>query len=83
MKVQRPAILDTVERDLDVLEPRARRGRRLSWAAEYRVVELVDEFSSAPAQELDFRIEARNATEIAAHLASTSRPWLCRSCTPS
>jgi hypothetical protein len=40
---------------------------RVAWAAEYRVLELAHEFAER-LRELDFRIEARNATEIAARL---------------
>ena len=39
----------------------------MAWAAEYRVLELAHEFAER-LRELDFRIEARNATEIAARL---------------
>ena len=46
---------------------------RVAWAAEYRVRELVGEFSAGLRDELDFRIEARNATEIAQRLESASR----------
>ena len=48
----------------------ARRARRVvetrtSWGAEYHVLDLVDEFSARLREELDFRIEARNARTIA------------------
>ncbi len=70
VKVQRPGIAEAVERDLDVLDRLARAVEaRAPWAAEYRVVDLVGEFADRLREELDFRIEARNATEIAAQIS--------------
>jgi ubiquinone biosynthesis protein len=46
---------------------------RTSWGAEYHVMDLVDEFSSRLREELDFRIEARNAHAIATSLPTGSR----------
>lgn len=69
VKVQRPGVAQAVERDLDVL---AQLGHalesRAGWALEYRVSDLIGEFADRLREELDFRIEARNASEIAAHL---------------
>jgi ubiquinone biosynthesis protein len=71
VKVQRPDIAERVERDLDVV---AQFGRtleaRAAWAQEYHVMDLVQEFSERLREELDFRIEARNATEIGERLAA-------------
>src|SRR2546423_213560 len=59
-----------VAADLDALDRLARAVEaRAPWAAEYRVVDLVGEFRERLREELDFRIEARNATEISAQLA--------------
>ncbi len=70
VKVQRPGIADAVARDIDVLRSLARAAEaRTPWAAEYHVVDLAAEFSERLAEELDFRIEARHATDIAANLA--------------
>jgi ubiquinone biosynthesis protein len=70
VKVQRPGIAAAVERDLLVLAELARAVEtRTSWAGEYRVSELADEFAERLREELDFRLEARNASEIAANLA--------------
>ncbi len=69
VKVQRPGIDETVGVDLSVL---AELGNvvehRTSWGPEYHVSELVDEFSARLREELDFRVEARNARTIAAGL---------------
>ena len=69
VKVQRPGVAEAVERDLQVLSELGRTlEARAPWAAEYQVSALIDEFSDRLREELDFRIEARNAAEIAAHL---------------
>lgn len=69
MKVQRPGIAEAVERDLRVLLELARvTESRTTWASHYRVLELAQEFAERLREELDFRIEARNATEIASRL---------------
>jgi ubiquinone biosynthesis protein len=70
VKVQRPGIADAVERDLQVLGQLAQVvEQRTSWGAEYGVVELSTEFAERLREELDFRIEARNASDIRANLA--------------
>jgi ubiquinone biosynthesis protein len=75
VKVQRPGIADAVDRDLDVLAELARAvEERTSWGAEYGVVDLAAEFAEHLREELDFRVEARNATEIAAHRGVAGDP---------
>jgi ubiquinone biosynthesis protein len=67
VKVQRPGIAESVERDLLVLAELARVAEaRTAWGAEYRVTELAGEFADRLREELDFRPEARNAAEVAA-----------------
>jgi ubiquinone biosynthesis protein len=69
VKVQRPGIADSVNRDLDVLNQLATVvEQRTTWGAEYRVCDLADEFAERLGEELDFEIEARNASDIAANL---------------
>jgi ubiquinone biosynthesis protein len=69
VKVQRPGIAAAVERDMQVLLELARATEaRTSWAAQYRVSELAEEFAARLREELDFRGEARNATEIASRM---------------
>lgn len=69
VKVQRPGIAEAVERDLLVLAELARVVEaRTAWGADYHVAELSGEFADRLREELDFRLEARNATEIAAAL---------------
>jgi ubiquinone biosynthesis protein len=72
VKVQRPGISEAVERDLLVLAELARVVEaRTAWGADYHVAELTGEFADRLREELDFRLEARNATEIAAALDGT------------
>ena len=73
VKVQRPGIAAAVERDMQVLLELARATEaRTGWASHYRVLELAEEFADRLREELDFRGEARNATEIASRLGPGS-----------
>jgi len=77
VKVKRPGLDDTVAVDLSVLEELGKVVEtRTSWGAEYHVQELVGEFSGRLREELDFRIEARNAHSIAAALPDNSRIYV-------
>ncbi|MGH9278075.1 MAG: ABC1 kinase family protein, partial [Acidimicrobiales bacterium] len=74
VKVQRPGIAESVERDLGVLmELVGTAEARAPWAAEYRVGELAAEFAERLREELDFRVEARNAIEIGGRLGTDGR----------
>ncbi len=67
LKVQRPGIADLVERDLDMIRRLTRRlESRAEWARNYRVADLGRGFADALAEELDFRVEARNMAAVAA-----------------
>jgi ubiquinone biosynthesis protein len=69
VKVQRPGVAEAVERDLLVLAELAGVVQaRTAWGADYQVTELAGEFADRLREELDFRLEARNATEVAAAL---------------
>ena len=64
VKIIRPGIEETVAVDLSVLEELGRVVEtRTSWGSEYHVMDLIDEFGSRLREELDFRIEARNARD--------------------
>lgn len=66
VKVQRPGIDESVARDIDVLLELARTAEaRTSWARTYGVLPLAQEFADRLREELDYRVEARHATEIA------------------
>jgi ubiquinone biosynthesis protein len=69
VKVQRPGIAESVDRDLLVLAELARVAEvRTAWGSDYHVTELAGEFADRLREELDFRLEARNAIEVAAGL---------------
>ena len=73
VKVQRPGIREAVDRDLDVLGQLAQAVEaRVAWASEYDVRGLVVEFGDRLREELDFRVEARNAVDLAAATAPAS-----------
>jgi len=73
VKVQRPGIANSVDRDLDVLDELATMvEQRTTWGADYHVSDLADEFAERLREELDFEIEARNASDIAANLDDDS-----------
>jgi ubiquinone biosynthesis protein len=74
VKVQRPGIDESVRVDLSVLEELGHVVEsRTTWGREYRVDELVDEFSDRLREELDYRIEARNASSIASTMPADAR----------
>ena len=66
VKVQRPGIRPLVERDIDIVLRLARTlEARAEWARQFRVVALAEGFADALAEELDFRVEARNIAAVA------------------
>ncbi|HSK56022.1 MAG TPA: AarF/UbiB family protein [Jiangellales bacterium] len=74
VKVQRPGIADVVERDLAIVRRIARLAEsRTEWGRAYGVVALAQEFGERLREELDYRVEARNAVEVAAGLAEEPR----------
>jgi ubiquinone biosynthesis protein len=67
VKVRRPGIDRVVERDLDIMSRVARSLElRAKWARSLGVVDLADGFAVALAEELDFRVEARNIAAVRA-----------------
>jgi hypothetical protein len=67
VKVQRPRIQATVERDLDIVARLARSlEARTHWARAIGTRELAVGFADAVREELDFRIEAANMAAVAA-----------------
>ncbi|MFI8389867.1 ABC1 kinase family protein [Streptomyces sp. NPDC085540] len=67
VKVLRPAISTSVERDLDIICRIAQlMEQRARWARTLGLLELADNFAIAVHEELDFRIEARNLADITA-----------------
>jgi len=67
VKVQRPGIRATVEQDLDILLRLAvRLEDRARWARAVGTADVARGFAAAMREELDFRVEARNMTAVAA-----------------
>ena len=67
VKVQRPGIQATVERDLDIVARLARSLEgRTRWARAIGTRDLAVGFAAAVREELDFRIEAANMAAVAA-----------------
>lgn len=65
VKVQRPNIENTVRNDLEILHRLASLAeKQMSWAKQYQLVDMIDEFSTAILDELDYTIEGRNAEKI-------------------
>jgi ubiquinone biosynthesis protein len=66
VKVQRPGVAETIERDLDILR-RFADGfqRRTTWARSIGLKQLVTGFDERTREELDFRIEAANESSAA------------------
>ncbi|MGW0330980.1 ABC1 kinase family protein [Streptomyces sp. NPDC003011] len=66
VKVQRPGARETVERDLDIVLTVSRSLQsRIRSAQAFGLRELGDGFAQSVREELDFRIEARNAGAVA------------------
>jgi len=67
LKVQRPGIAELVTRDLDMIRHLTRRlEARAEWARTHHVADLGRGFADALAEELDFRVEARNIAAVTA-----------------
>ena len=74
VKVQRPGIRATVEQDLDIVQRiAAKLESRTRWARTYGLVALSQGFAAAMREELDFRVEARNMTAVAASWPAQQR----------
>jgi ubiquinone biosynthesis protein len=66
VKVQRPGIADIVERDLAIVRRLARMiETRTAWGKTYGVLGIAEEFAFRLTEELDYRNEAANASEMA------------------
>jgi len=74
LKVQRPRIRDTVERDVDLLYWFARAlERTIPEARRYSPVDLVSEFDRSIQAEMDFKQEAEHAERFAKNFEGDSR----------
>lgn len=66
VKVQRPDVRATAEGDLDIVTRLAEKLQRTRWGSALGVRDLAAGFAAALREELDFKIEARNITTVAA-----------------
>ncbi|MGN7762168.1 ABC1 kinase family protein [Paenibacillus sp. 22594] len=70
VKIQRPGVMRTMTRDLEILQDlSALAERKMDWAKQYGLTRMVEEFSRALLAELDYGQEGRNAERIAGQLA--------------
>lgn len=70
VKIRRPGVEQTIERDLAIVIDLARYTEaRTDWGADFAIGDLAEQFAADLRAELDYRIEARNMAEIAAALA--------------
>lgn len=66
IKVRRPGLLEAVERDLSIAVGLARTAqRRTAWGRVYEVGVIAEDFADNLRTELDLRVEARHAIEMA------------------
>jgi ubiquinone biosynthesis protein len=77
VKIQRPRARAQVTTDLDILQRLAAEAeKRTDWAKAYGAVALVEEFSRALREELDYRIEVGNTEMLRAAIAASGADWL-------
>jgi ubiquinone biosynthesis protein len=70
VKVQRPGVTETVQKDLEALDEIARfLDARTGAGRRYDLVRIVDEFRTALGQELDYALEAEHLRLIGANLS--------------
>jgi ubiquinone biosynthesis protein len=71
IKVRRPGLLEDVERDLGIAVAFARLAeRRTRWGRVFEAGAIAEDFARALRTELDLRVEARHAAEVAEALAT-------------
>lgn len=72
LKVQRPGVVEEVNRDTDiVLRVCTRLENSAQWAREMRLKQLASSFTTTLAEELDYRTEATNMRQMAEPVAAT------------
>ncbi|WAA10891.1 ABC1 kinase family protein [Fervidibacillus albus] len=71
VKVQRPNIDETIEKDLAILTDLARlMETRYEWARNYELVGIIDELGKSLKKELDYTLEGKNADKLRRNLQS-------------
>ncbi|MEK8216703.1 MULTISPECIES: ABC1 kinase family protein [unclassified Paenibacillus] len=77
VKIQRPGVMRTMTRDLEILQDlSALAERRLDWAKQYGLIRMVEEFSRALLAELDYGQEGRNAERIASQQTAHDKVYI-------
>ncbi|MGY4690062.1 ABC1 kinase family protein [Salibacterium sp. K-3] len=65
VKVSRPHIKETIEKDIEILRDLARLfNQRFQWARYYRLQDVIEEYVDAIRDEVDYYVEARNTEKM-------------------
>lgn len=74
IKIQRPAIMETIRTDLEILQNLAMLAEsRFEWAKRHRIHSMLEEFSRALMNELDYATEGHNTENIAKQFKHNSQ----------
>lgn len=74
VKVSRPNIKATIEKDLDILHDLTRLlSQRFYWARHYRLEDVADEFADAIRNEVDYTLELRNTEKMYVNMRKFDR----------
>lgn len=77
VKIQRPGVMRTMSRDLEILHDlSALAEKKLDWAKQYGLTRMVEEFSRSLLAELDYGQEGRNAERIAGQLSEQDKVYI-------
>lgn len=77
VKIQRPGVMRTMTRDLEILQDlSALAERKMDWAKQYELTRMVAEFSRALLAELDYGQEGRNAERITGQLSEHDKVYI-------
>lgn len=77
VKIQRPGVMRTMSRDLEILHDlSALAEKKLDWAKQYGLTRMVEEFSRSLLAELDYSQEGRNAERIAGQLNEQDKVYI-------
>jgi ubiquinone biosynthesis protein len=73
VKVQRPGIVDEIQRDIEIFFTMARLGTYTAYGRKYHVEDVVKEFKQTIEAELDYRLEVDNLLTLRRNLAQFKR----------
>jgi ubiquinone biosynthesis protein len=77
VKIQRPAVADTMKTDLEILEHMASLAEsRFEWARRFQIRDMLREFGKSLLSELDYTNEGKNAEKIAAQFDKDDRIYV-------